>query len=422
MLHRSFRTFGFLITVIGLAAVALPTDAVATSAGPAVIAVHRDGAIDVSGNSVNGTVAKMSVPAGNWLITATATIEPSIYSALATYCQLVAGGDYYNDRTDPTNSGVGSLGAMELQLAHHFAKKGSVVLQCNSTAWTGEVLIRDVHLIAIEVGQLTNGDVTYGTGAPTAYYAQSPGTRLYFDTAVHDVQDSSLPAGTWLVQASAWGLGGHDGDRVDCTLSSGSTTADSFIQDFENTAGRTIGLEGILTLTSPAVVSIHCKDSSAYWSVRGSAISAMKVGTLKYGHVGGTFTTTGSGTPTVIGAYSDDAGAVSTSETRAAIASVSIPSGSWLLTAHVSLLSNAVAGSTTTCQLQVGGAKDQGRVVLDSANYSIAWLGSSLTKTLPASANASIACNQSNSSYQVLYLHDKIFAIKAGTLTDTVLD
>ena len=45
-------------------------DAVTT--GPAVVAVHRNGAVDISGGNVFGSVARMSVPAGNWLITATA--------------------------------------------------------------------------------------------------------------------------------------------------------------------------------------------------------------------------------------------------------------------------------------------------------------------------------------------------------------
>ena len=421
MFARSWSVLGCV--VICLSALGFSTPQVsAASSGPAVIAVHRDGAVDVPGNGTYGTVAKMSVPAGNWLITATATIEPGIYSALATYCQLVAGSDSYADRTDPTLGGAGSLGAMELLLAHHFAKKGSVTLQCDSGGWTGEILIRDVHVTAVQVGQLTNGDVTYGAGSPTAYFAQSPSTHLYFDSAVHDVQDLSLPAGTWLVQAAAWGIGFADGDRVDCSLASSSATADSFIQDFEDIAGSSIGLEGVVTLSNPDLVSIYCKDTAADWSTRGSAMSAMKVGTLKYGHIGTTLTTSGSGSPTVIGAYSDDAGAVSTTQSLASIGGVSIPSGSWFVTSHVSLLADSEVASEVTCQLQLGGARDQGRVVLDSSNYSIGWLGSSLTKKLSASANAAIACNQSNSNYEVLYLHHKVFAIKAGTLTDTVLD
>ena len=82
---------------------ALPVDA--TTTGPTVIAVHRDGAIDVSGNSTFGTVASMRVPAGNWSITATATIQ-AIADVLDVECELVAGSELYEGRTDPASAGV----------------------------------------------------------------------------------------------------------------------------------------------------------------------------------------------------------------------------------------------------------------------------------------------------------------------------
>jgi len=396
---------------------AMPADA--TTTGPTVIAVHRNGAVDVSGNSTFGNIAKLSVPAGNWLITATATVQAT-ENVLATYCDLVAGNDSYADRTDPTNTGAGSLGAMKLLLAHHFAKSGSVTLKCENSDWTGDVLIRDVHVTAVEVGALTSGDVTYGSGSPAAMYGQNGTTRLYFDTAVHDVQDMSLPAGTWLVQGAGWGLGNTDGDRVDCSLASSSATADSFVEDFADIAGRSIGVEGVVTLSGPDTVFIYCKDTDANWSVRGSAISALKVGTLKYGHFGSASTTTGSGSPTVVGAYSDDVGAVAASASLQSIASVSLGAGPWFVTSKLSLFADAFAN--TTCQLRLGGGSDQGRVILDGGTNSINWLGMSLTRTLSASSSASIACNQSASTNDVLYLHDRIFAIKAGTLTDRLLE
>lgn len=48
------------------------------------MAVHRDAAVDVSGNSTFGTVATLALLVGNWSITATATIQdtaPSIESS-----------------------------------------------------------------------------------------------------------------------------------------------------------------------------------------------------------------------------------------------------------------------------------------------------------------------------------------------------
>jgi len=397
----------------------VPTSAQAAG-DPTVIAVHRTGAVDISGQSTFGTIAKLSLPAGNWLITATATVQGT-QPVLATYCDLVAGADTYEARTDPTSNGTGSLAAMELQLAHHFAKSGSVILKCENGYWIGDVLIRDVHVTAVSVAQLTAGDVTYGSGSPTGVFQQNSSQRLYFDTAVHDVQDMTLPAGTWLVRATGWGFGNTDGDRVDCSLASGSSTADYLVEDFEDIAARSIGLEGIVTLSAADHVYIYCKDTYANWSIRGSAISALKVGTLKYAHFGSALVTSGTGSPTVIGAYSDDAGPVAPSQALQSIASVSIPAGAWFATSHVSLISGA-SSARVTCQLQFNGETDQGRVIEDASSYALGWLGMSLTRKVSNASKASIACGQSASANQVLFLHDKVFAIKAGSLKDTILN
>ena len=48
-----------------------------------------------------------------------------------------------------------------------------------------------------------------------------------------DVQDLRLPVGTWLVQAVAWGGSSNEGDRIDCSLDSSSTTGDLSFGEFE---------------------------------------------------------------------------------------------------------------------------------------------------------------------------------------------
>ena len=113
---------------------AMPVQAATT--GPTVIAVHRDGAIDVPGNSTFGTIAKMSVPAGNWSLTATATLVGTD-TTTRVECQLVAGTEFYKSRTLPTAQGPASSQSMVLLLAHHFAKTGTVTLKCASDGWTG---------------------------------------------------------------------------------------------------------------------------------------------------------------------------------------------------------------------------------------------------------------------------------------------
>ena len=147
----------------------LPVAAVTT--GPTVIAVHRNGAVDVSGNTTFGTIARMSVPAGNWSMTATATIVGTD-STGRVECQLVAGTEFYKSRTVPSAQGAGSSQSIVMLLAHHFAKTGTVTLKCYSDGWTGDVLIRDVHVAAVQVGQLTDNGLATGTERPGGRYAQ----------------------------------------------------------------------------------------------------------------------------------------------------------------------------------------------------------------------------------------------------------
>ena len=175
-----------------------------------------------------------------------------------------------------------------------------------------------------------------------------------------------------------------------------------------------------MRLTSPDGAYLSCHDNQALWYLYGSAISAIQVGTLKYGPLGGSLTTTGSGSPTVVGGYNDSAGGVSASMALQPIATESLGSGAWFVTAKSSFLSAAAAN--TTCQLRLGVGSDQGRVILDAGNEMANWMAMSLTRSLTATSNASLACGQSASTGDVAYFHIRIFALKAGTLTDTDLD
>src|SRR3954453_11459382 len=96
------RLIRYSVSVVGgavTAVLAFPVAGVsAATTGPTVIAVHQNGAVDVSGNNTFGNVARMCVPAGNWMITATGTIQGTT-SVGQVECQLVAGTEFYKART-----------------------------------------------------------------------------------------------------------------------------------------------------------------------------------------------------------------------------------------------------------------------------------------------------------------------------------
>ena len=395
----------------------VPVDAVAT--GPTVIAVHRNGAVDISGNNVFGSVARMSVPAGNWLITATGTIQ-GVTSVNQVECQLAAGTEFYKARTQPSGQGVASSQPIVLLLAHHFAKTGLVILKCYSGGNLGDVLIRDVHVTAVKVGQLTNDAGTVGTGSPMGLYSQNTKMRGWTNNGFQDIQDLRLPVGTWLVQAVVWGGSGSEGDRIDCNLDSSSATGDQSFGEFESLGGlRGMSVEGVLTVSRPDGAALHCKDAQGLWFVDGSAIQAIQVGTLKYGQIGGSQTTTGSGSPTVVGGFGGPGG-ITDSSSLASIGSISLGAGSWFVTSKISVQAGAPA--TVRCQLQVTGLTDQGRVILDTGNNLYNWLEMSLTRKLSSTSTARDVCNQSGGTLGAGYFDLKIFALKAGTLTDTLLE
>lgn len=402
-----------------MVASAVPVAAVTT--GPTIIAVHRSGAIDVPGNATFGTIAKMSVPIGNWLISATATVIGTD-STSQDECQLVAGSDFYKTQTIPSAHGPGSSQSIELLLGHHFAKAGTVTLKCYNNGWTGDNLIRDVHVVAVQVSQLLTGDVTYGTGSPRGYYAQDTGFRQYLDTSTYNVQGISVPAGTWLVRATLFGAAGSlNSPRVDCAaVAGGSTTADQSFASVVGNNRRTISVEGVFTSVAPGAVQLQCHVSTGGWFVYGSAISVMQVGTLKYGQLGGTLSTTGSGSPTVIGGFGGPGGILDFT-TLSSIGSLSLGAGSWFVSSKLSVQDG---GGTpkVTCQLKLSTANSQSRTLLDGTDNLYNWMSASLTKQITATSSASVACNQSAGTLGAAYFNLKLFAIKAGSLTDTALN
>ena len=307
---------------------------------------------------------------------------------------------------------------MVLLLAHHFAKTGTVTLKCYSDGWTGDIVIRDVHVTAVKVGQLTDNGTGSGTGSPRAVYAQDGSYRPYLNTSGQVLQNISIPSGTWLIRATAWASGGS-GNRVDCSLVVEGLTADQSFEDLES-GERTVSLEGSATVHFSSTVSIVCKPTKGGWIVYGSAISAIQVGTLKYGQLGGSMTTSGSGSPTVVGGEGGP-GFMTDSTSLASIGSMSLGAGSWFLTSKLSVQAGA-STPKVTCQLKTSTASSQGRVILDTGDNLYNEMAMSLTKKLTATTNATVACNQSAGSLGAGYFDLKIFAFKAGTLTDTDLD
>ena len=181
-----------------------------------------------------------------------------------------------------------------------------------------------------------------------------------------------------------------------------------------------MAVEGVLTLSSFDDVTVKCKDADGLWLMDGSAMSAMQVGTFKYGQLGGSMTTTGTGSPTVIGGYGGPGG-MNDAAALLPVGSLPVGAGSWFVTSRLSFQAGA-STPVVTCQLKLSSAKDQGRVILDTGNDLYNFTEMSLTKTVSAASNATVACNESAGPLGAGFFDLKVFAIKAGSLTDTDID
>jgi hypothetical protein len=411
---------GLVISLVCMSGLA-PAAPVSAASGPTIIAAHREDAIDVRGNSTFGTVASVSLPAGNWLVSANALLVGTDYVSRIE-CQLFAGSTSYKGRTLTSPSGVHSVTPLLLLWGAHYATAGKASLKCYSNGATGDVLIRDVHLVAVKVGTLTTNAGTSGTGAPRAYAIQDPTLRVTSGGAgnYQDLQTLSLGAGRWLVQATGW-YAETDGDaQIDCRLQAAGSTADQasgFMPKFNE---YSVGLEGIVALSAATTVHLQCA-SSASLIIYGSAINTLKIGTLRYGQLGSSQTSSGSGTPVVDAGYTEAPAYVASGDTLTKIASYSLPAGDWVTTASETLINAAPA--TEACQLALGAGRDLGRAKVAYANFTTeaAWFYTTLEEHLTSGKSAQVSCDESAGANTVLWWHLRIIGLEAGSLTDTAL-
>ena len=103
------------------------------------------------------TVATLNVPvAGKYVIVGKAWLRDNVNTSVLVFCQLVAGGDSDETRATLTGNSAGFVTgtSMAFNVAHEFAAAGVVELKCN--AFGVNVLINNIKITAIKVGNLTN--------------------------------------------------------------------------------------------------------------------------------------------------------------------------------------------------------------------------------------------------------------------------
>jgi hypothetical protein len=421
---RTIMRFGVLL-VLSVASfsfgAALPADA---ASGPTVIAAHHEAPEDVRGNATFGTILSVSLPAGNWLVSASGLMVGT--DSLNTFieCQLVVyGGTIYKGRTWTSPGGVHSVQPILLLWGAHYAAAGKATFKCYSTAAaTGDVLIRDAHLVAVKVGTLTTNAGTSAASGPRGYSVQDMSGRLTTgNMATNDeIQTLNLPAGRWLVQATGWYLNAdlNSDAQLACRIFSGAADGQAATWALHGGAPVSLGLQAVVVLGSPGTVHLQC-SSSVQVATTQTAINALKIGTLRYGQLGSPQTTTGSGTPVVDAVYTETPGYVASGDSLKSTASHAFAAGNWVTTVTQTLLNSTPA--TEACQLSFGGGRSlqRAKVAYTNSTVEAAWYYLTLGEHLSSKQSARVACDQTGPASEVLWWHLRIIGLEAGSLNDT---
>ena len=132
------------------------------------------------------------------------------------------------------------------------------------------------------------------------------------------------------MRATAWGISDIAGVQVECDLWTGTAFMDQSFASFGYGRAQHLARGRLVTVSGTSDAAIFCHDQSDGWFIYGSAISAIQIGTLKYGQLGGTRRRPGSGSPTVIGGYGGPGGITDTTS-MASIGNLSLGAGSWFV-------------------------------------------------------------------------------------------
>jgi len=159
-------------------------------------------------------VASITLPAGNWAITAKATVFETTASSATFSCSLSSPGDLDRIRGAVNPAGhVADRLPITLEQVHQFGSSGNVDLNCASTDTGGATKIRDVRITAYKTTGLLNKNLQVDAN----FAAFEPGVKpvvdagfvdgpipITGDSNFHPMAGMSLPAGNWVLVVKAF--------------------------------------------------------------------------------------------------------------------------------------------------------------------------------------------------------------------------
>jgi hypothetical protein len=258
-----------------------------------VYQAHNTGQATLTGANTFHQVVHMTLPAGDWAVTATATLYGSSGSGVVT-CQIVTGSDFDQVKIPITPPGdVDDRANVMEQVDHVSGSAWQATLQCAADGNSVGAFLMDSMLTAYRaqtvLNQPVNGDDTYpsqpATVKPLVLGGWNDGPyALGANAAPAGVSDQMLQAGKWVVVAKGWLNHSSTGiEHINCTLGTqlstdklslvlpASTTIDA-VQPF------TLMWSG--SLSAKTKVGLRCSAPTGNLTVNFVKLNAYRAGTL----------------------------------------------------------------------------------------------------------------------------------------------
>ena len=397
------------------AAVVLIAGALPVSATSSDVYVGSvEGPVSVPGDNILHGIGGIVLPAGTWWVTATAVIDAGDNGTPGSgqsTCELIADDGSFSYRLDQATWAL--LGHPEgravdnVYLTATFMDSlvSTLSLECSSEIQS--VSVSDLVMSAASVS--ANASPMFKeNGANSASIAGGSG--------FHTVGSLSLPKGKWLIVAKANIVSSSSSQTTNevCQLKLSTTDVDQSGQSMYYTTQQ--GYEGEAAVqvahvfASAGSAALQCKGKQAA-AANHIVLIGIKAGKLTRKPFGGTASTSGTGTPTIVSGYKAGSVAISAGS-YGTIGSLALPAGKWLVQAKAFLKDGSEV--RVDCQLTLGTMNDLTYSLGAAAGHTTG-LYMQTAASLSSSGNAIFSCDAASTGPSVSYV--RITAISASLLS-----
>jgi hypothetical protein len=393
----------------------------ASATNPAVIVGTAGSDVVIQHGSSFSNVTAMSIPTGTWFVTATATVHASNYGnipGIITSCRLTGGTDRDQGSWALTGDTQGrSVGSVLLTLIHVAGAAWSARLDCRTDAGTGDVAINSIRITALK-GSTTTGSPRLHT-VTRAASAASTG-----DGSFHSVLSLKVPPGRWWIVAKTNVANTYSSDTNSpfCQLKLGTDVdATNVGLYYPSQAGylETIGVQvgHVFSTSTAGSAALQCRASHPF-STDHVRIIAVQAGKLVRKTFGGSSSSAGSGTPTVITGHADGPLTLAGGGGSTTLGTLALPAGRWLVSAKAAFRDGSAF--LVSCRLLLGTANaDQVDTRGGPTGFAGMYLQGGHVYSSPGTAK--LVCTAAGTAGAVQARSIRITAVSASSLTQITL-